>query len=712
MSRASTTHSKRRRKTKAELVEELETLERRLEVIEDIQSHYEAFENVIPGGEEAFRKAFDHAPVGMALSDPDSRFLVVNKSLCEMLGYSERELLGKTYREITHPDDLEENIRLEQGLLSGVIEKFEFKKRYIQKDGQPIWIVVNVSLVRDADGIPLYNIGHIQDITDRKRAEEALRESEDRFKAVFDNSPVSITLKGLDGRYLLVNATFLKRFGLEQQDVLGRTVHDLVPDSYAELQADLDRRVLDEKATIDKEVRPVYPDGSAREVLIIKFPVLGVAGEPVAIGTITTDITERKRAEEALKESEALLRAFLEFSPSSVTITDSQGRYTLFNRPEVYGAESFHEYALGKTAYDIFSKEIADLITASDKRVLETGQVVEREYEWEKSDGVHTLLRVKFPIRNSEGEVEAIGTITTDITDRKQAEEELRIAIKVAEDANQAKSQFLSSMSHELRTPLNAVLGFGQLLQHLPKSPLTGQQSGYVDNILDGGEHLLYLINEVLDLSKIEAGHAMISIEDVDMADIIKECLVFIEPLAEKHGIRVIAEGLDKRTPFMRADYTRLKQVLLNLLSNAVKYNRSGGTATLECAKGGRGMVRIRVIDSGPGIPPDKQAELFQPFSRLGAEVTGIEGTGIGLTLTKRLVELMGGGVSASRARRERAVPSGSRCPGQKGYASRRTRKDPLRRLERDSVSKSARKAGPYSTWRTIRPTCVSWRKS
>jgi signal transduction histidine kinase len=246
-------------------------------------------------------------------------------------------------------------------------------------------------------------------------------------------------------------------------------------------------------------------------------------------------------------------------------------------------------------------------------------------------------------VRDAQGEPLYIFGQIQDITERKRAEEELLIATKVAEDASQAKSQFLTSMSHELRTPLNAVLGFGQLLKSSTKGVLNDNQRGHVDHILDGGEHLLNLINQVLDLSKIEAGATEIFVEDVEVADIFEECLVLIEPLAEKYDARVVVEGANHGTTAVRADYTRLKQVMLNLLSNAVKYNRSGGTAILECAKGGRGMARLSVSDTGPGIAKDKQEQLFKPFSRLGAELSNIEGTGVGLILTKQLVELMGG---------------------------------------------------------------------
>ena len=225
----------------------------------------------------------------------------------------------------------------------------------------------------------------------------------------------------------------------------------------------------------------------------------------------------------------------------------------------------------------------------------------------------------------------------------EQAAREMAVAKEAAERGNQAKSQFLTLMSHELRTPLNSILGFAQLIDRRDYGPLTAKEKEYVDAILSSGNHLLELINDILDLSKIDSGRMTISLERVELISLINSAIANLKPMAERAGVEI--NGIsDTNGPAIHADRHRLAQCLLNLGSNAIKYNRPQGSVTLSYSVRGE-KVRLCVADTGIGIPQDRQAELFEIFNRLGAEQSGIEGTGVGLALTRRLVELMGGSI-------------------------------------------------------------------
>jgi PAS domain S-box-containing protein len=251
------------------------------------------------------------------------------------------------------------------------------------------------------------------------------------------------------------------------------------------------------------------------------------------------------------------------------------------------------------------------------------------------------LCRGTIVSRDEHGQALRMIGIQSDISDRKMAEQALIQAREEADRANRAKSDFLSSMSHELRTPMNAILGFGQLMEY--DESLQEEQLDNVNEILKAGKHLLGLINEVLDLAKVESGHIDLSLEPVEICPVVEECLSLIQTQANKRGIQISHSGLAGMA--VRADRTRLKQVLLNLLSNAVKYNHEGGSIRLSLEPREEEYLRIRVTDTGPGIAEEYLETLFQPFNRLDAENSEIEGTGIGLTITRRIVEMMGGSI-------------------------------------------------------------------
>jgi PAS domain S-box-containing protein len=380
---------------------------------------------------------------------------------------------------------------------------------------------------------------------------------------------------------------------------------------------------------------------------------------------IGTDNTARKQAEEALLKAGALQNAILTSANFSIIATDAKGVIQIFN----VGAERMLGYAAAEVVDKINPSDIHDpqeVIARAKALSLEAGTTITPGFEalvFKASRGIEDIYELtyfrkdgsRFPavvsvtaLRDAHDAIIGFLLIGTDNSARKQVELELHDAKAVAEKANRAKTEFLSNMSHELRSPLNAILGFAQLMES-DATPQTPAQKDSTGQILQAGWYLLNLINEILDLAMIESGKLQLSLEPMSLGEVMLDCQTMIEPQAQKHGIAMSFPKLEQ-TGFVLADRTRVKQILINLLSNAIKYNHSGGAVTVECSVISAENIRISVKDSGPGLSPEKLAQLFQPFNRLGQEAHGEEGTGIGLVMTKRLVELMGGviGVKSS----------------------------------------------------------------
>lgn len=295
----------------------------------------------------------------------------------------------------------------------------------------------------------------------------------------------------------------------------------------------------------------------------------------------------------------------------------------------------------------IFPKYLSNLKEQEANNQVKQGAVRNKESIFLSKERKNIpILYSGIIMRDGEGTSQGTVFAAQDITQLKQSEEKLILAKEEAERASGSKSEFLSRMSHELRTPMNAILGFGQLLEYDTKEPLSDSQKERVDEILKAGNHLLKLINEVLDLSRVESGQLELSVEDILVSNAIGDALTLVSPLAAQRNIQITNHLSNHPKLSIKADLTRFKQVLLNLLSNAVKYNQDGGSITLDFQKNGKERIRIDIIDTGEGISEDNLNYLFKPFNRLGNENSAVEGTGIGLTITKHLVEMMGGTIS------------------------------------------------------------------
>jgi PAS domain S-box-containing protein len=346
------------------------------------------------------------------------------------------------------------------------------------------------------------------------------------------------------------------------------------------------------------------------------------------------------RANAELHRSESFLDSLIENLPNMVFVKDATDlRFVRFNR----AGEDLLGYPrtalIGKNDYDFFPKDEADFFTTKDREVLDGGHLVDiAEEVIDTANGQKILHTKKIPIRDQAGQTVYLLGISEDITERKRADDLLDAARAEAERANRAKTAFLSRMSHELRTPLNAILGFSQLVA---LDELSDEQRSYVGYIDGAGRDLLELINEVLDLSRVEAGGMAVAADVVPVGDVIAEVATLVGPLAGPRGIEIDAPSPGHDVTVI-ADRQRVKQVLLNLVTNAVKYNHATGRVKVRCRHAGT-HLRITVNDTGPGIAAELVHRLFRPFERLDADARQVEGTGIGLALAKGLVEAMGG---------------------------------------------------------------------
>ena len=409
------------------------------------------------------------------------------------------------------------------------------------------------------------------------------------------------------------------------------------------------------------ELTYIRKDGSRFPAVVSVTALRDDLGAIIGYLLIGTDNTARKQVEaeqkvldQRLRDQQFYTRSLIESNIDAIMTTDPRGIITDVNKQMEALTGCTRDELIGAPFKNFFTDP--DWADAAIRRVLSEGKVTDYELTARARDGKETVVSYNATtFHDRERKLQGVFAAARDVTDRKRFEStqqknnvELERVSAAAEKANFAKSDFLSSMSHELRSPLNAILGFAQLINSDSPSP-TASQTASIAQILKAGWYLLALINEILDLAQIESGKLSLSLEPTSLAEILLECQSMIEPQALKRGIKMSFPQSGSRY-FVQADRTRLKQVLINLLSNAIKYNQSNGTVIVDCSLVAPDhdtpeRVHVSVRDVGQGLPADKLLQLFQPFNRLGQERSMEEGTGIGLVMSKRLVELMGGAI-------------------------------------------------------------------
>ncbi len=473
-----------------------------------------------------------------------------------------------------------------------------------------------------------------------------------RFKSIFEASPMGIAVRRLsDGRLLDVNPVFCERVGMPREALLGRSMVDLGVGMTPEDSERLMAAMRDKGRVRDFETRVRDLTGRERYVLF-NGEVIEYDGRP-AVLTISHDVTASRHAERALAARERQLAGIVDSAMDAIITIDAEQRVLMFNRAACKMFRVSVDQVLGQTLEAFMPPELAERHHAGVRAFIDSGKeqaaiAGRRVLYGLRSDGERFAFEAAVS-RQGEGAQMTMTAVIHDLTERLAADA-AREARIVAEVASQAKTEFLSRMSHELRTPLNAMLGFAQLLSNDPREPLSPRQDQQLALIRDAGWHLLALIDDVLDVSRIEAGQMEMQRLPVPLRPLLESALSVSASLAERQQVRLqpLAAALPGELAVV-ADPTRLRQVVLNLLSNGCKYNRPGGEVALEVHDEGE-QLRLDVVDNGAGMSAEQLSHLFEPFNRLGREHGAVEGTGIGLHLTRQLVRRMGGTIEAHSA--------------------------------------------------------------
>jgi PAS domain S-box-containing protein len=620
---------------------------------------------------------FNSANFSSIATDEKGVIQVFNVGAERMLGYAAVEVVNKiTPAEISDPQEVIARAKaLSLELATPITPGFEalvFKARrgiediyeltYIRKDGSRFPAVVSVTALRDEQNEVIGYLLIGTDNTARKQAEAALQKAGTLQTAIFNSANFSSIATDEKGVIQVFNVGAERMLGYAAVEVVNKITPAEISDPQeviarakalslelaTPITPGFEALVFKARRGIEDiyELTYIRKDGSRFPAIVSVTALRDEQNAVIGYLLIGTDNTARKQAEEQLRWSEDSFRLMVEsVTDYAIVGLDPAGRVLSWNT----GAERINGYRADEIIGQHFSLfyPLEDVANGKPQRELQAAADKGR-YENEgwrrRKDGSHFWANVVFTaIHDQYGNVRGFAKLTRDLTESRRIEASLIDAKAAAEKANLAKSDFLSSMSHELRSPLNAILGFAQLMESDAPPPSPAQQDS-IDQILQAGWHLLKLINEILDLAKIESGKMSLSPEPLSVIEVMLECQSMIQAQAQERGITMTFPPEDLPC-FVHADRTRVKQVLINLLTNAIKYNKSNGTIVLNCVVRIPDRIRISVTDSGAGLPPDKLAQLFQPFNRLGQENSAQEGTGIGLVVAKRLVELMGGAI-------------------------------------------------------------------
>jgi PAS domain S-box-containing protein len=612
-------------------------------------------EKKLQESEERFRSIFDKSPVGSVIVGLDKKFVKCNTAFCTFLGYTHDELIGKAISDITYPEDVELGMLEMKLLIQGEIESSTFQKRYLHKNGSIIWGEITISLVRDSNKEPLYFLPVIKDITKRKQAEEVLHARTALLQNITNHMFDLVAITNLKGVFTYVGPSH-RILGFEPEQLIGTSVFEYVhPEDANYIANEFSKFITDPspETTRIAEYRQRCSDGSYLWLETMGKVLFSDNGKPHSLFFSSRDITLRKKSELALIESEHFAKTIANSTPALLYLYDLEKEKNIWTN-EVH-KHFFEDLRKDSANFDI--TEISQFTHPDDFKVLlnhademlNNNSIdhyeVEHRLKW-KGNWKWMKLFVSVFKRHINGKpIQILGALF-DIDELKKTEQELLKAKEKAEESDRLKSAFLANMSHEIRTPMNGILGFADLL----KTPgLTGkEQQRYIEIIEKSGTRMLNIINDIVDISKIEAGQMELHVMESNINKQIGYIYTFFKPEAEAKGINLFFKNpLLAKEAIIKTDGEKLYAILTNLVKNALKFTHKGSIELgydLAVTNNHVTLLKFYVKDTGIGIPEDRLEAIFERFIQADiADEMAYQGAGLGLAISKAYVEMLGG---------------------------------------------------------------------
>jgi len=593
----------------------------------------------IKKGDEKFSSAFDHSSIGMALVSLEGKLVRVNGSLLKIFGYSETELLGKSFQDVTYPDDLKNDVEDIRRLLAGEISSYQIEKRCLNKSGSIIWVLLSVCLAHDESGEPFLFISQIQDITKAKLSVDLLNISDIAFRAVSQG----ILITNAERLITSANPAFCRITGYSEEEIIGRNCKFLQGELTDQKEIERMRGALRNETDFSGEILNYRKDGSIFWNDLSISPVHDDKGVLSHFVGIIRDITEIRKSREILLEKNALLSSIFKASNNGYMIVDNN-RVRLYQNDQFNNLYGIPDEIASDPNYQVQLEWVANTVKNRDDFISKVYDLYNhpdmRSWDSIELKSGRVLDRYTGPVVSDLGIYFGRLWSTRDVTEERAREKVILEVSDKALSADRAKSEFLAVMSHELRTPLSGIIGFSRLL--LDEVGLPSSVYDQLNTILLCGEGLLRTLDDIMDFTRAEGGHGNLQHDQFSLPEMAWESIRIVEPDADAKGLALDVVLDEKLPPTVLGDSGRIQRVLINLLRNAVKFTEHGGiTLRLDLISkvGEVNRIKFSVADTGCGILPEQSEKIFLPFIQGDSTLSrSFGGVGLGLSISQALL--------------------------------------------------------------------------